>query len=106
VDGFPDLSASGGATTLYELFQNSAKKFATEKCLGYRPIVDGVAGDYKWFTYAEVAKKVDDIASGVSALGLKKNDRVGVYGPNCVEWMIAMQVRATICTARMHACGL
>jgi len=91
VDGFPDLSASGGATTLYELFQNSAKKFATEKCLGYRPIVDGVAGDYKWFTYAEVAKKVDDIASGVSALGLKKNDRVGVYGPNCVEWMIAMQ---------------
>jgi long-chain acyl-CoA synthetase len=80
---------------LYELFQSSVKKYSNEKCLGYRPIVDGVAGDYVWFTYAEIAKKVEDVASGIAALGLNKKDRVGVYGPNCVDWMIAMQVRAT-----------
>lgn len=87
---FPTIDAS----TLYELFQNSVRKFGGEKCLGWRPIDSetGKAGDYKWMTYAETNEKVQAIASGLSRLGITKDNRVGVYGVNCPEWMIAMQV--------------
>ena len=95
LDGFPDLSKYG-ISTLYELFQFSAKKFAGERCLGYRPVTGGSVGDYEWLTYAETAQRVDCIASGLAALGLSADDRVGVYGVNCCEWMIAMQVRSAI----------
>jgi acyl-CoA synthetase (AMP-forming)/AMP-acid ligase II len=43
-------------------------------------------------TYAEVAADVAHVASALAQLGLHKGDRVGVYGANCEEWMIAMQV--------------
>jgi len=43
-------------------------------------------------TYGEVAAQVAQIAAALAGLGLGKNDRVGVYGANCGEWMISMQV--------------
>jgi long-subunit acyl-CoA synthetase (AMP-forming) len=39
-----------------------------------------------------VAAKVDAIASAIEGLGLGKQSAVGVYGINCPEWMITMQV--------------
>lgn len=33
------------------------------------------------------------VGSAFLDLGLKPRDRLGVFGPNCVEWMISMQVR-------------
>lgn len=87
-DGFPTPDVA----TLYEVFDMSAKKYASNKCLGYRPIADGKPGDYKWYTYAEVAAKVKDIASGLASIGIEPGQRVGVYGANCCEWMMVMQV--------------
>eukprot|EP00878_Enallax_costatus_P003626 GHUV01003840.1.p1 GENE.GHUV01003840.1~~GHUV01003840.1.p1 ORF type:complete len:345 (+),score=105.28 GHUV01003840.1:110-1144(+) len=86
---FPTIDAS----TLYELFQNSVRKFGGEKCLGWRPInkETGKAGAYEWMTFDEANEKIQAIASGLSSLGLTKDNRVGVYGVNCPEWMIAMQ---------------
>jgi hypothetical protein len=55
---------------------------------------DGVAGDFTYLTYQEVADKVKAFATSLAATGLKKGDRVAVFGANCTEWMIAMQVRA------------
>ena len=49
-DGWPTLN---GVTTLYELFESSVSKFSNNKCLGWRPIENGHAGDYKWHTYKE-----------------------------------------------------
>jgi long-subunit acyl-CoA synthetase (AMP-forming) len=43
-------------------------------------------------TYGEAAAAVVDAAGALAAAGLKKGARVGVYGANCPEWMIAMQV--------------
>jgi long-subunit acyl-CoA synthetase (AMP-forming) len=54
---------------------------------------DGVAGDFKFITYKEASELVAQIAGGIAKLGLKRQDRVGVYGANCEEWMIAMQAR-------------
>jgi long-chain acyl-CoA synthetase len=91
-DGFPSIEA----TTLFELFQSSVAKYSGEKMLGWRPIdaSTGKAGSYEWLTYEEVNEKVQAIASGLADLGVKAGDRVGVYGVNCCEWMMAMQVGA------------
>lgn len=88
-DGFPKL----GGATLHELFDQSAKKHADLDCLGSREKkADGTVGDFKFETYAQVAKKVANIASGLRALGVEPRQRVGVFGANCPEWMMAMQV--------------
>eukprot|EP00879_Flechtneria_rotunda_P015727 GHRR01016449.1.p1 GENE.GHRR01016449.1~~GHRR01016449.1.p1 ORF type:complete len:141 (+),score=14.04 GHRR01016449.1:67-489(+) len=90
-DGFPSPVS---ATTLYELFHNSVSKYGQERLLGWRPInkETGKAQDYVWLTYSEVNERVSAIASGLLGLGISAGQRVGVYGVNCCEWMIAMQV--------------
>lgn len=50
-DGWP--SVEGSATTLYEVFEQSVKRYGDCKCLGWRPIVDGKAGPYEYWTYKE-----------------------------------------------------
>ena len=69
----------------------SVAKFGSNACLGHRPISCGQPGPYEWLTYAEVGERVNAIASGMMALGLKAHGRVGVYGINSPEWMMAMQ---------------
>jgi long-chain acyl-CoA synthetase len=82
-----------GITTLYELFSASAAKYPDNKCLGKRATgVDGEAGPYEWDTYKQVADKVAACGSAFSAVGIEAKGRVGVFGANSPEWMIAMQV--------------
>eukprot|EP00878_Enallax_costatus_P044442 GHUV01053071.1.p1 GENE.GHUV01053071.1~~GHUV01053071.1.p1 ORF type:complete len:122 (-),score=17.60 GHUV01053071.1:141-506(-) len=90
-DKMPTLEA----TTLHELFEGSVRQHGNEKCLGWRPVnaETGKAADHLWMTYFEAAAKVKCIASGLAGLGLTKGHRVSIYGVNCPEWMIAMQVR-------------
>jgi len=87
--GDPELN---GCTTLFEMFEKSVKDFADRPALGVRP-VDGAgnAGPYKWMSYKSLGKYVRQASAGLAALGLDSGARAGVYGPNCPEWMIAMQ---------------
>ncbi len=39
-------------------------------------------------TYAEFDREVDALASGLLALGLGKGDRVGIWSPNRLEWLL------------------
>ena len=39
-------------------------------------------------SYEQLNARVDSIARGLIALGLKKGDRIGIYSPNKVEWTI------------------
>jgi fatty-acyl-CoA synthase len=41
----------------------------------------------RW-TYAELRQKVDDLAAGFVALGLKPGDRVGIWSQNNAEWVL------------------
>lgn len=50
-NGWPALD---GVATLYELFEQSVRKFPNNKCLGWRPIKNGKAQDYTYLTYREV----------------------------------------------------
>jgi len=42
----------------------------------------------RW-TWAEFGARVDALAAGLLALGLRPGDRVGVWGPNSAEWTLA-----------------
>ncbi len=44
--------------------------------------------DIRW-TWAEFGARVDALAAGLLALGLRPGDRVGVWGPNSAEWTLA-----------------
>ncbi|NXN73936.1 ACSF2 synthetase, partial [Himantopus himantopus] len=39
-------------------------------------------------TFAQFKKEVDQAAAGLLALGLKKGDRLGMWGPNKYEWVL------------------
>jgi len=41
----------------------------------------------RW-TWAELAKRADEVAAGLLALGLLPGDRVGIWAPNCSEWVL------------------
>ena len=41
----------------------------------------------RW-TYAELKGRVDAVAAGLIALGLKPGDRVGIWAPNNAEWVL------------------
>src|ERR687886_1580709 len=39
-------------------------------------------------TYAELDAAANAVACGLIAAGIEKGDRVGIWAPNCVEWVI------------------
>ena len=47
------------------------------------------------FTYRTLRQAIDRIARGLLALGVERGDRVGIWSPNCAEWMIAQYAAAT-----------
>ncbi len=48
--------------------------------------VDGV---WKWVTYAEFGKRVDDFRGGLAQQGIVKGDAVAIISSNRVEWAVA-----------------
>ena len=49
--------------------------------------------DCRW-TYRELHHDVEIVARGLMALGIDRGDRVGVWSPNCAEWLIAQHALA------------
>ena len=41
----------------------------------------------RW-TWTELAERADAVAAGLLALGLQPGDRVGIWAPNCAEWVL------------------
>jgi fatty-acyl-CoA synthase len=41
----------------------------------------------RW-TYGELRERVDRFAAGLLALGLSPGERVGIWAPNCAEWVV------------------
>src|SRR5215212_6351194 len=48
------------------------------------------------FTYRQLAAEVDAVARGLLALGIDKGDRVGIWSPNCAEWVFVQYATAKI----------
>lgn len=47
-------------------------------------------------TYRELDARVDALAKGLAALGLRKGDRIGIWSPNNVEWVVTQLATARI----------
>ncbi|MFF5209598.1 AMP-binding protein [Streptosporangium sp. NPDC000396] len=61
---------------------------------GREALVDCPSGR-RW-TYAQFGQAVDEVARGLLALGVAKGDRVGVWAPNCPEWVLVQYATAKI----------
>jgi fatty-acyl-CoA synthase len=42
------------------------------------------------FTFAEFDREVERVARGLVACGLEIGDRIGIWAPNCTEWLLTM----------------
>jgi fatty-acyl-CoA synthase len=49
--------------------------------------------DVRW-SYGELAARVDQLARGLVAIGLRPGDRMGIWAPNCAEWVLAQYASA------------
>jgi fatty-acyl-CoA synthase len=88
------LSYSHGASavpllgeTIGENLERTAQRFPDQEAL-----VSCHQGQR--YTYAEFDAEVDRVARGLLARGLQKGDRVGIWSPNCAEWVLAQYATA------------
>ncbi|CAL4910493.1 unnamed protein product [Urochloa decumbens] len=88
-DGFPQLEAD--MKTSWDVFRVAADKYPNNRMLGWRPLKDGVPGPYLWKSYKEVYNEVLQVGSALQELGVQPGSRIGIYGTNCPQWIVAMQ---------------
>ncbi len=48
------------------------------------------------YTYAALSSAVDDLARGLQGRGVGKGDRVGIWSPNCAEWVLVQYATARL----------
>ena len=68
--------------TVGDCFDASARRFPDREALVVRH------QDVRW-TYAELSRRVDAFAAGLLSLDLEPGARVGIWAPNCAEWVVA-----------------
>ncbi len=68
---------------------------ATAARFGEREALVDVGQGRRW-TYAALARDVDEVARGLVAAGIDKGDRVGIWAPNCAEWVMVQYATAKV----------
>ena len=48
------------------------------------------------YTYGQLKQEVENAARGLIGIGVEKGERVGVWSPNCAEWLIAQYALAKV----------
>ena len=61
---------------------------------GHEALVDVPTGQ-RW-TYSELNESVDRIASALLREGIKNGERVGIWSPNCPEWVLVQYATAKV----------
>ncbi|MEQ9641147.1 MAG: AMP-binding protein [Alphaproteobacteria bacterium] len=67
--------------TIGNAFDETAARFPDREALVVRH------QDIRW-TYAELKERVDEVATGLVALGLEPGERIGIWSPNNSEWTL------------------
>ena len=75
--------------TIGDNFDRAAARFGDREAL-----VDVPAGR-RW-TYRELAADLDTLALGFLGRGISKGERVGIWAPNCAEWIMVQYACAKI----------
>ncbi|VVE09157.1 AMP-binding protein [Pandoraea horticolens] len=84
-----DTAVPLSTLTVFGLLAQTAAKFPERQAVVFRE--QGV--DWTW---REFIAHVDTFATGLMSLGLKKGDRVGIWSPNRVEWLVTQFATARI----------
>ena len=71
--------------TIYDLHSYAMQAFHGNPYLGWRP---SSGAPYQWLSYGTVGRLRDDLGAGLVHLGLNPGDTLGIYGPNCPEWVL------------------
>ncbi|HEU0202371.1 MAG TPA: AMP-binding protein [Burkholderiaceae bacterium] len=87
VQGATDVALS--TATIPALLADTVSRFAA------RPGVVFREQDVRW-TWAEFSDEVDCFAAGLAALGLQRGERLGIWSPNRVEWLVTQFATARI----------
>ena len=69
---------------LVDIFEQSASKYANNLLMGEKDS----AGIYQWVTYSQIATRVNNLRAGLSAIGVKAGDTIGIIANNRKEWLI------------------
>ena len=75
--------------TVFQVLSDTAAEF------GHRDAAVFCEHNVRW-TWSELLKKCDDLASGLLALGLAPGDRVGIWSPNRPEWLLMQFATARV----------
>ena len=75
--------------TIGDNFDRTADRYCDREALVDCP------SDRRW-TYAQLRAEVDAVAHGLLAAGIGKGDRVGIWAPNCPEWLLTQYATAKI----------
>jgi fatty-acyl-CoA synthase len=87
VRGATDIALS--EATIGRLLRDTAARFPDRPAVVFRE--QGI----RW-TWSEFADEVDVLAAGLAAAGIKRGDRVGIWSPNRVEWLLTQFATARI----------
>uniref|UniRef100_A0AAY4CNA4 Medium-chain acyl-CoA ligase ACSF2, mitochondrial n=1 Tax=Denticeps clupeoides TaxID=299321 RepID=A0AAY4CNA4_9TELE len=71
------------SSTVAQTLQNAAERWPDREAVVF--LQDGVRK-----TLSEFQRDVDQAAAGLLALGLKRGERLGIWGPNIYEWILTL----------------
>jgi fatty-acyl-CoA synthase len=75
--------------TIGEAFDEALERWGDREALVARH--QGI----RW-SFRELASRVDRFAAGLHALGLRPGERIGIWAPNCAEWIITQFATARL----------
>jgi fatty-acyl-CoA synthase len=92
----PALSHTAGATVPALLEQTIGDNLdaTVARVPDHDALVDRASG--LRLTYAELGVEVDRLARALVAAGLEKGDRIGIWAPNCAEWVLTQFATAKV----------
>jgi len=91
-------------TNIYEEFTKCVKAYWDKKTLGIREILSiddevqpngkvfkkySLSSNYKWTSYEDVYKRVNNLSNGLLSLGLKSNDKIVLFAETRPEWLVS-----------------
>jgi fatty-acyl-CoA synthase len=87
------LTGEGSGQLLYETISDCLDRTVAEHPDHLALVVRHQ--DIRW-SYRKFGNKVDELATGLLALGIEPGDRVGIWGPNSYEWVLTQFATAKI----------
>ena len=87
------FTGEGNSQLLYETIGNCFERIAEARAESLAVVVNHQG--IRW-NYQELRGHVNRLATGLLALGIQPADRVGIWGPNSIEWVVTQLATARI----------